>query len=138
MTRILLTAVFVSALCACAGPKPILYPNDHLQVVGEEAAKQDIAECMEMAEAAGATPEEGKGGQVAGSTVAGGAVGAASGAVGGAVVGAAGRGSAIGAASGATAGLLRGIFSRRQPSRAYTAFVDRCLQDRGYEPVGWE
>ncbi len=138
MTRAVLTCSMLLFLGACAGPKPVLYPNDHLEAVGEETAQQDIAECMEMAEAAGATPEEDKGQQVAGSTVAGGAVGAASGAVGGAIVGAAGRGSAIGAASGATAGLLRGLFSRRPPSRAYTAFVDRCLLDRGYDPVGWE
>ena len=130
--------VLALALAACSGPKPILYPNDHLQEVGEEVTQQDIAECMEMAEAAGATSDKGKGADVAKSTVTGGAVGAASGAVGGAVVGSAGSGSAIGAAAGATAGLLRGLFRGRQPSRAYVAFVDRCLQDRGYEPVGWE
>ncbi len=134
---IMVGCLFVT-LTACAGPKPILYPNEHLQAMGEEAAQQDIAECMEMAKAAGATPQEGKGRHVAGSTAAGGAIGAASGAVGGAIVGAAGRGSAIGAAGGATAGLLRGLFTKRPPSRAFTAFVDRCLMDRGYDPVGWE
>lgn len=131
-------AVLLLTLAACAGPKPILYPNDHLQAVGEEAAQDDIAECRELAEAAGASENKGKAGQVAGSTAIGGAVGAASGAVGGAVVGAAGRGSAIGAAAGATWGLLRGLFWSRPPSQAYRAFVDRCLMDRGYEPVGWE
>jgi len=65
-------------------------------------------------------------------------VGAAGGAVGGAVVGAAGSGSAIGAASGATMGLLRGLFSSPSPSQAYMRFVDRCLKERGYEPMGWE
>jgi hypothetical protein len=125
-------------LTACSAPKPILYPNGHYQSVGPEAAKADIAECKQMAEGAGARPGEGKAGQVAGSTVAGSGVGAASGAVGGAVVGAASRGSAIGAAGGATAGLLRGLFRRPRPGQAYKNFVDRCLQDRGYEPVGWE
>jgi hypothetical protein len=125
-------------LSACAGPKPILYPNDHLKTVGQDAAKQDIAECREMAEAAGAKPGEGKGGQVAGSTAVGAGVGAAGGAVGGAIYGAAGHGSAIGAASGATIGLLRGLFTRPKPGQGYINFVDRCLKERGYEPVGWE
>lgn len=129
---------FCVALPGCAGPKPILYPNTHLQAVGKEQAEADIADCRRLAEEAGAKPGHDKAGKVAGSTVAGGAIGAASGAVGGAVVGAAGRGSAIGAASGATAGLLRGLFSRPRPGQAYVSFVNRCLKERGYEPVGWE
>ncbi|MGH7209412.1 MAG: glycine zipper family protein, partial [Nitrospiraceae bacterium] len=95
-------------LVGCSGPKPILYPNPHFEAVGSDTVQRDIAECRNMAEAAGATPERGKGAKIAGSTVAGAGVGAAGGAVGGAVVGAAGSGSAIGAASGATMGLLRG------------------------------
>jgi outer membrane lipoprotein SlyB len=53
------------------------------------------------------------------------------------VVGSAGSGSAIGAASGATAGLLHWLFSKPQRSPAFENFVNRCLQERGYEPVGW-
>jgi len=134
------TLVFLSILgvTACSGPKPILYPNAHYETVGKEAAERDTAECQEMAEAAGATPEKGKGAQVAGNTVAGAGVGAAGGAVGGAVVGAAGKGSAIGAAGGATMGLLRGLFRRPKPSEAYMGFVNRCLKERGYDPVGWK
>ncbi|WP_447986082.1 glycine zipper family protein [Nitrospira sp. Nam74] len=125
-------------LSACAGPKPILYPNDHFKTVGQDTATQDIAACREMAEAAGAKPGAGKAGQVAGSTAVGAGVGAAGGAVGGAIYGAAGHGSAIGAASGATIGLLRGLFSRPKPGQGYINFVNRCLKERGYEPVGWE
>ena len=125
-------------LSACAGPKPILYPNAHLQTVGQDAAKEDIAQCRDMAEAAGAKPGQNRAGQVAGSTAVGAGVGAAGGAVGGAILGAAGSGSAIGAASGATMGLLRGLFSRPKPGQGYINFVDRCLKERGYETVGWE
>jgi hypothetical protein len=130
--------ILIVLLSACAGPKPILYPNTHFKTVGQDAAKEDIAQCREMAEAAGARPGEGKAGQVAGSTVVGGGIGAASGAVGGAIVGAAGHGSMIGAASGATIGLLRGLFSRPKPGQGYINFVDRCLRESGYETVGWE
>jgi len=44
----------------------------------------------------------------------------------------------IGAASGATGGLLRGLFRKSPPSEAYKQFVNRCLKERGYDPVGWE
>jgi hypothetical protein len=37
-------------LCACSGPKPVLYPNAHLQSVGNETAEQDIEACKEAAE----------------------------------------------------------------------------------------
>ncbi len=125
-------------LLGCAGPRPILYPNAHLETVGQEAAERDVDECRELAKAAGATPASGKSVQVAGSTAVGAGVGAAAGAAGGAVVGAAARGSAVGAVSGAVGGLLGGLFRRPAPNQAYMNFVDRCLIDRGYEPVGWE
>ena len=138
--------VLVSVLClvmsACAGAKPVLYPNPHFQSVGKDSAEQDIEVCKQLAESAGAEEGSGKAGRVAGSTAVGAGVGAASGAVGGAISGAAGKGSIIGAASGAGWGLLTGIFyafaGSSQPSQAYTNFVNRCLQEKGYEVTGWQ
>lgn len=138
MLRRVCIAICGLCLAACAAPKPILYPNAHYQQVGVAGAEQDIEQCSRMAKEAGAKPSHGKTGQVAGSTVGGGAVGSAAGAVGGAVVGHAGRGAMIGAASGATGGFLRGLFRRSPPSEAYKQFVSRCLRERGYDPVGWE
>jgi OmpA family protein len=125
---------------ACSSPQPVLYSNAHLQSVGKEVAEQDIEACRQMAEAAGAEQGSGKTGQVAKSTAIGGGVGAASGAVGGAIAGSAGQGSLIGLASGAVWGLLMGLFSASssQPSQAYTNYVNRCLQDKGYEVTGWQ
>lgn len=125
-------------LSACSAPKPILYPNAHYQQIGQAGVEHDIAECFEMAKEAGAGSNQGKAGQVAGNTAAGAAIGSAAGAVGGAIVGRPGRGAMVGAASGATAGLLRGLFRKSPPSEAYKQFVNRCLKERGYDPVGWE
>jgi uncharacterized protein YcfJ len=130
--------IILLLVAGCAAPKPILYPNAHSQQVGKEVADRDIDECREMAKDAGATASQGKSEQVAGSTTAGGAIGSAAGAVGGAVVGHPGRGAMVGAASGATAGFLRGLFRRSPPSNTYKQFVQRCLKERGYDPVGWE
>ncbi len=137
---------FVGVVClatsACSGAKPVLYPNPHFQSVGKDIAEQDIEACRQLAESAGAEEAGGKGSRVATSTAVGAGVGAASGAVGGAISGAAGRGSLIGAASGAVWGLLTGIFyafaGSPQPNQAYTNFVNRCLQDKGYEVTGWQ
>ncbi len=135
-----LVLLAMGTLAGCAsGPKPVLYPNERLKAVGQAQADQDIAECREMAANAGASEGSGKARQAAGNTAAGGALGGATGAVGGAILGAPGTGAAVGAATGATAGLLRSMFSGGGgPSPAYRNFVDQCLRERGYDPVGWE
>jgi len=131
---------FAVMLCGCSGPRPILYENPYLKTVGKEVADQDIKTCREAAEAAGAQEGSGKAGGVAKNTAVGAGVGAASGAVGGAISGSPGLGAAIGAASGAVWGLLMGLFNAgsSQPSQAYTNYVDRCLQEKGYEVTGWQ
>lgn len=137
-----LVGAMIVPSAACSSAKPVLYPNPHLQSVGNEAAQQDIDACKQLAESAGAEEGGGQGGRVAASTAVGAGVGAASGAVGGAISGAAGSGSMIGAASGAVWGLLTGLFSAAfgpsRPSEAYTNFVNRCLQEKGYEVTGWQ
>jgi len=128
-------------LTACSTAQPILYPNAHMQSVGKETAAQDIEACRQLAETAGAEQGSGKTGRVATSTAVGAGAGAAAGAVGGAISGSVGRGSMIGAASGAVWGLLMGLFrasGSSQPNQAYTNFVNRCLQEKGYEVTGWQ
>lgn len=145
MTRIrkgLCIATCVVFLAACSTAKPVLYPNTHLQSIGREAAEQDIEACRKEAEAAGANEGNSKTEEVAKRTAVGAGIGAASGAVGGAISGSAGRGSMIGAASGATWGFLSGLFSlgsrSSEPAPAYKNFVNRCLQEKGYEVTGWQ
>ena len=125
-------------LAACAGPSPVLYPNNHYQAVGKAAAERDIEDCRRLADSAGADSGSSQAASTAGSTAAGGAIGGAAGAAGGAITGAAGTGAAIGAASGAAAGLVRSLFTSGGPSQAYRNVVNRCLRERGYEPVGWD
>ena len=122
----------------CSAPRPVLSPNGHLVTVGKEGAQEDIEECRSMAKTAGSMAGGGKGRETATSTAVGAATGAASGAVGGAVAGAAGSGSAIGAASGAIFGLLSGLLTPSRPNPTYINFVNRCLNERGYDVAGWE
>ncbi len=88
------------------------------------------------AQRAGHRPAE----DVARQTAAGAAAGAAVGAVAGAVSGDAGHGAKVGAATGATGGFLSGIFRAGAGGRVdpvFAGFVERCLRERGYEPIGW-
>lgn len=135
---IVFPASLLLLLGACSAPSPVLYPNEKLNEVGKAEADRDIEDCKQLAASGGANPASGRLARSARNTAVGGAAGGATGAVGGAVLGSAGRGAAFGAATGATAGLMRSIFSRPQPSGAYKNFVDRCLRERGYDPVGWD
>lgn len=134
----------VLLLSACSSARPVLYPNAHMQSVGQEIVEQDIETCKELAESAGAEESSGNGkaGRVATGTAVGAGAGAASGALGAVISGAsAGLGSMVGAASGAVWGLLTGLFHAvagpSRPSQAYTNFVSRCLEEKGYEVTGW-
>jgi hypothetical protein len=136
-------ALAILMLSACSSARPVLYPNAQLESVGKDGAERDVEACRQMAESAGAEESRGGGrtGRIATGTAMGAGVGAASGAVGGAIFGGAGAGSMIGAASGAVWGLLTSLFSAFMPSgpnQAYTNFVNRCLQEKGYEVTGWQ
>jgi len=137
-------ACVLLALAACSATTPTLYPNDQYQKVGAAQADRDVADCE--AKAQEYVKSGGQGGQkaveAARNTGVGAAMGAAGGAVGGAIGGNAGQGAAVGAASGATAGLLGTMFGwmfqRSEPDPVYRTFVETCLRDRGYQPIGWE
>jgi hypothetical protein len=137
--RVGLIALAAAMGFGCAGPKPILYPNAHFESVGKRVAESDIEGCREMADAAGANRDPDKVTRTMRRTAAEGAIYGAAGAAGGAVVGNAGRWAGAGAAFGAAAALMRAILFQRPPtSQAHIAFVNRCLQDLGYDPIGWQ
>ena len=68
----------------------------------------------------------------------GGAGGAVIGGAAGAAAGSFGRGIGIGAAAGAASGLVHGIIKASEPTPVFKNFMIQCLQDRGYQPIGWE
>lgn len=130
---------FVVGIClvlmaGCAHEKPRLYPDPVVQRRGPAQVDRDIQACEDLAKANGV--DYSKGG-IARRTAEGGVVGGAGGAAVGAIFGNAGRGAATGAAYGATTGLFRGLFARDQPHPTYVRFVNRCLRDKGYDPIGW-
>lgn len=123
-------------LVACSQKRPVLYPNYHLQEVGDETAQTEIDECISLAKEYGTSSSSS--GKVAKRTAGGGAVGAAGGAASGAVFGSVGRGAAAGAAGGAAVGCLTGLFRSPEPDPVFRRFVEKCLLEKGYEPIGWK
>ncbi len=137
--------VFIASLAAavalggCAGqPKqPVLYPNNHLQAVGEQTAQQDIAACIEFARASNVN--EKKDAEVGRKAAGGAAVGGASAAAWGLVRGGdVGNRALAGAAAGATAGAVHGGLQSTETSPLFMNFVNKCLSDKGYSVIGWQ
>jgi hypothetical protein len=135
MNRFVFLAIAMAAAAGCADKRPVLYPNAHLNRVGNEAAQRDIDACIQFAKDGGADSD--KGAEIAKSTAGGAAVGGAVGAATGAVLGNLGRGAAAGAAGGAAGGLVRGTLTSGDPDPVFRNFVDRCLREKGYDPIGW-
>ena len=133
---LIVSMICAVALFACTKKRPVLYPNFHLQHVGNEQAQADIDECIRFAEDhdVKSSAEE----KVARETAKGAAVGGAVGAGVGVVVGGTGRKAAAGAAGGGAAGFTRGVFDSGDPDPVFARFVEKCLRDKGYAPVGWK
>jgi len=126
----------VGLVLGCAKPQPVLYPNAHLQEVGEAKSKQDIAYCETLAAEYVKNPSKVE--EAAKRGAGGAAGGAVLGAIGGAIGDGAGEGAAIGAAVGAAGGVLSSLAKSGRPNPTQVAFVDHCLQERGYRVVGWQ
>ena len=127
--------VFALTALSCAQQRPVLYPNAHLKYVGKEAAESDIDDCIQLAIDYGAKEDSGT--KVAKDTAKGAAVGGAAGTAVGAVTGNLGVGAAAGAAGGGAASMTRSMINSGKPGPVFKKFVDQCLRDKGYQPVGW-
>jgi hypothetical protein len=134
-TMVKLIIVIMLLVSGCASHGPVLYPNEYLKMVGEEQARRDIDDCDRLA-AAYVKSDAGK--TMAKSTVAGGAAGTVIGGAAGAAAGSFKSGLGVGAAAGSAAGLVRGVSKASRPSPIHKRFVERCLRERGYDPLGWE
>jgi outer membrane lipoprotein SlyB len=126
-------ALLLGVAFGCASQRPVLYENATLEERGDAAAAEAIEECMAESKRVASS----RTGRVVRETAKSGAVGGATGAVIGAIVGRPGTGAAVGAAGAATQGLLHGLFGARELDSVERGYVDRCLRERGYDPIGW-
>jgi len=127
--------ILILIITGCSSTGPVLYPNAHLQKVGEVQAQKDVEECEVRANH---YVRSDAGIEAAKSTAIGGAGGAVIGGAAGAVTGNFGRGVGVGAAAGAATGLVHGVIRASEPSPVFKNFMIRCLQEKGYETIGWK
>lgn len=139
-----LAAIAALAGCAATGPsspsaRPVLYPNATLTRVGDAQGRVEADACMARATQAGLAPDQTSNevGRRAGQGAATGGVAAAVGAI---VTGRSGdviRAGAAGAAIGGSAGAVSGAFHNDKVNPVYRQFVQRCLQEKGFDVIGW-
>ena len=130
--------------CATTGPgspsaKPVLYPNATLTRVGEAQAKAEVAGCQARAGQAGLTPDQNNN-QVARRAGEGAATAGVASAVAALITGRSSdilRAGATGAAIGGSAGAVSGAFNNDKVNPVYRQFVQRCLQEKGFDVIGW-
>lgn len=135
-SRFILLAAAAAVLAGCASQRPVLYPNAKYKQVGDAAARQDIDDCIRLAEQSGAPHGGGERAVRRGAT--GAAVAGVAGAVAGAVSGrnvvdSAAQGAAVGGAAAGTYGAIES----GEPEEIHRNFVQRCLRERGYDVIGW-
>jgi hypothetical protein len=133
IARAATSVAMLAALSGCAAARPVLYENATLQERGPEAAAAAIEHCIAAAEAYASSDAAKVVRKTATSTVVGGVTGV----VIGAIVGRPGTGAAVGAAGSATHALVGGMIGSRELDSVERGYVDRCLREEGYDPIGW-
>ena len=128
----LVLAAAVSVGCA---PKPVLYPNDKYNATTKDQVQADIADCRKKAKEFVKTH---KSEIVAAHTGAGAALGALFGLILGAFTGNIGQSVAEGAALGGAGGAVGGGAQAATPDAVERRFVEICLSQEGYQPIGWK
>lgn len=134
MDNYLLLALLI-ILSGCSVSRPVLYPNSHLKEIGQTKAEQDIDDCIRMANEYKAGSD--KANEIAIDTAKAGTVGAVTGAVIGAITGDIGQAAAIGGAGAATATMGMGVMNSDEPDPIFKQFVEQCLREKGFQPIGW-
>lgn len=134
----LFALLFVLMLSACetAPLRPVLYPNDHLNTVGNEQGQKDIDACMAQADAYGV--KENQDAQAGKKAAKGATLGAVTAGAWGLVTGDAGERALAGAAAGAAGGAASGAMDSQKMNPTYKNFVQKCLRDLDYDMIGWQ
>ncbi len=137
MKKRIIIFVYLLLFSACASQRPVLYPNYTLQDEGRATAQDAIDDCMRLAGEYGATGNDGS--RIAKEAAENAAVAGTAGGVAGAIYdGEFAKGAAAGAAGAGAATITRGLFRSNRPDPVFHSFVERCLRDKGYQPIGWK
>ncbi|WP_027178749.1 hypothetical protein [Maridesulfovibrio bastinii] len=131
---VMLAAILIFS-AGCAQKKPVLYHNAHYNNTSPEQRDKDINYCIEQGKTNIGESSRGKTSLKSGikGSVIGGAVGLGI----GIITGSPGTSTAAGALGGGAGGAASGAFDDSGDA-LFRRYVNRCLQDKGYEPIGWK
>ena len=133
--RFLALSLVTAILSGCATPRVVLYPDDHYKSLPQAAVQKDISDCDAQADEYVKSHKL----QMVGKKIGVGAFfGALLGVVFGAFSGNYVRAVAEGAAMGGVLGLAHGAVAAGSPDEVHRRFVETCLGDKGYKPIGWK
>ena len=135
----------LGAGCASKGQhspsaQPVLYPNAAHNAMGAPAARAALANCQNLAVAAGLSADERnnesarKAAQAAATTGVAAAIGTL---VTGGNLNAAAKAGAGGAVLGGSTGAVAAAFDPAKANSTYRQFVQRCAAEKGLEVIGW-
>lgn len=135
LTYLLIFAASLLIVSGCAQKRPVLYQNAHYKQTSSEQREKDIDYCIKQGQENIGETSRGKkavSGGVTGSII-GGAVGLGV----GIITGNPGRSTAAGALGGGAGGAAGGALSD-SGNALFRKYVDRCLREKGYDPIGWK
>ncbi len=132
----MLLTLFVLSACSSSAKRPVFYPNSHMKQVGHSQAQRDADECMALADSYSVSRT--KDGEVATKATSGALIGGVGAGAWGIVRGDAGERALAGALAGGSAGAVKGGVDSTRLSPTFQRFVNQCLQERGYQVIGWE
>lgn len=118
--KMLVVFTLLFAAAGCASKRPMLAPNEHFKVVGMATADRDIDECLRQAEKY-VPPSTGRARKAGADTAA-----------------LAEEKPPQDPAHAAASNIFRGFWNKPEPPAVQKNFVNRCLREKGYSPMGWE
>ena len=131
------TCLLLLLMAACSTCRPVLYPNDHYQEVGDEQAQKDVQHAIDIAKKQGLDDASAANESLARSasrTAAHAGVNTAASVATGTV----GVSSAAGAASSGLGLLIDWMFTKKQPKPLFKKHVELTLRKQGYQILGWK
>jgi predicted lipoprotein len=133
-----LVLLLALSLGACASQAPVVYSRASDSIVMNERTRRDVADCARLADA-----RVGRNGMTAASvsskSAGAGAVGFVATAVGSAVSSSksAWERARVAAAGGAAGMATKLLLEWNEPDEVYQGYVERCLENRGHDVLGW-
>lgn len=132
---LLLLLLLLLAGCATDSKRPLFYFGSYQVPVSKAQSERDTNECMALARQAG-VPEN-RDGEVAKKAASGTLLGGIAAGAWSLVRGNGSENMLAGAVAGGATGAAKGAIDSTEQSPIFRKYVERCLRERGYDVIGW-